>query len=223
MPKYLILHHETSWKAAKMANNLDSSSPDPQKWPVLLVVGDVKDEDLDPVPPTAFVYLSQAAGFLASVGPMVLDGQVPETALAQLKGHMAQTKVKAATGKKTVWGEMKQGLGDNQITAVTSEGEKLTFATATKFQLGQIISMNGQEYTITQIGNQKIDPVTGEPQAVATVVMDENGNVSVVGEEVQTIPGLEELPLDPSKCEEKHRIADLGDATEHVLDLERAV
>ncbi|MGC1582094.1 MAG: hypothetical protein WA766_11455, partial [Candidatus Acidiferrales bacterium] len=46
-----------------------------------------------------------------------------------------------------------------------------------------------------------------------------------VGETVPApvLPGLGDLPLDPGQLEEKHRIADLGDAQEHVLDVERAV
>jgi hypothetical protein len=37
------------------------------------------------------------------------------------------------------------------------------------------------------------------------------------------IPGLQELPIDPSTIEQKQKIADLGDVNEHVLDVERSV
>jgi len=58
------------------------------------------------------------------------------------------------------------------------------------------------------------DPVSGE-----------EGMVTVVEEPATTssIPGLEALPMDPSKMNTKQNIADLGDPSEHVLDTERSI
>lgn len=42
-------------------------------------------------------------------------------------------------------------------------------------------------------------------------------------EKIEGLEELKDLPLDPSKFDTKQNVADLGDPTEHVLDVERSV
>lgn len=62
-----------------------------------------------------------------------------------------------------------------------------------------------------------IDPITGN-EAILEVVEDSKASLTT-----SFIPGIEAIPMDPSKIDIKQKIVDLGDPNEHVLDTERSI
>lgn len=92
------------------------------------------------------------------------------------------------------------------------------------YKKGATLIINNMSYQVTDAG---IIPIVFIPDASPIQAEDPitgiQGTMEVVEDKLNTIPGLEELPIDPSKLEPAHKIADLGEDAGHVLDIERAV
>jgi hypothetical protein len=199
----LVIHHETAWKAACQKYGLYSIAT-PKSWPVFASFSEPA-ADADNQPTTvAMVTVDQAAKFL-SVCP-------PER-LGQLNGHTKialETALKLAD-KKPVEASPSSG----SVMAITDGSAVILSGFSKPFSLGQTVEMNGESYTITALGP---DPITGVEGVV------EYKDELPPDNDLAFIPGIQQLPVDPSKLDEKKsKVADLGDPTEHVLDVERSV
>jgi len=105
-----------------------------------------------------------------------------------------------------------------------------TFASSTKYNPGEHITLSGVTYIITAVHEHMltVDPVTGIMNWVEVSVEGEpaaplQSNKNKPEDSPIPMDSLQALPVDPSKFETKHKIADAGDPAEHVLDVERAI
>jgi hypothetical protein len=90
----------------------------------------------------------------------------------------------------------------------------------TMYKVNDVIKINGTTMVVTENGIQSEGQVQAEDPIIGVDTL-----LDVAEEQMpdKGIPGLEEIPMDPSKLDPEKNIADLGDPTEHVLDVERSV
>lgn len=205
----LIIHHEQAWKAALNKYNIVGVDT-PQSWPVL--VNFVQSIDNIPVVNISVVSVEQAAKFLSVCSTEQLSKINP-----MVRVTLAGLITNKSAGIKTIATKPLQELGG--IKAIkSSDGAVVTlsgFPPDTKFKVGQVIYFNGDTMIITAIDS----PTSGKGSADLLYEFE-----AVDYTEMETIPGLQELPMDPSKLDDKKdKVADLGDVNEHVLDVERNV
>lgn len=219
----LIIHHVQAWAQAVEKYDIDNLAA-PTSYPVLLTIQ--TGEEGEYIDGAGIIYPVQAAKLLSVCTPERIMA-LPETIRMSIYKALAFGQ-STGTGKKSV---ILQPLlkitpqpgstlpqAQIEITAVDKNGNSISFSTShSSFSIGNKVTTPDNEFVITQIGDKfaASDPITGE-----------DGIVEVKDEETTaapTISGLEEVPMDPSKFEEKHKIADLGDPTSHVLDVERDV
>lgn len=213
----LIIHHSVAWKAAATKYHFLSVEP-PTTWPVL--VG-FPQTDGTPVP-VVVMTVDMAVKMLSDCTSDRL-AQVHTTIMSKLTAVLPkQSQPKTGMliggiGGIGMNGEVKTPETEEaSYTAVHQDsGEKVTlsgFLTPAQFKVGQVINFNGQKYVITGSDTviQGIDPIDGTEGTL------------IIAEDSPSIPGMEEIPMDPSKYD-KPNVAESQDPTEHVLDVERNV
>lgn len=210
----LIIHHLTAWQ---LACNKYQFAPveTPQSWPVLVSFPQAADEEA--LVPAAVMTVDMAAKFMSACTTARL-GQVDKTTMTKLALTMPKSN---KTPMKVGMGQVKVPEAEPTVagpfTAIDQEtGDVATlsgFSPAVQFKVGQIVNFNGHQYIITGTSSiiQGVDPIDGTEGAL------------IVADEPSNIPGIEEIPMDPSKMDQGDKIADLGDPTEHVLDVERSI
>jgi hypothetical protein len=207
----LVISHEAAWKAACKKydiNNLDT----PLAWPVLLCFEPGNEEDA--ASNVVVITVEQAAKFLSVCSPnrlVALDAGIRMSLNVALGG--------VPIGDKEKIGKLGQALTPKVYTGQDQMGNLATIAglnPSVSFKVGDSIQFNGQTYKIMSVTSiiSTTDLITGAPDMVE--VKDDEAPDS-------NIPGLTEIPLDPGKFAKKDKVADLGDAEEHVLDDERDV
>lgn len=203
MPTFII-HTQAAWDACRQSFKT-STVKAPESWPVLVsIVPGVTEES----EATFTIITPEQATRLIGACPLErfqkIDKGIVHQALKNFKSLITSTQ-KPKPNKSISY------------SAMTIDGNVGGFSTTAIYSVGDTVLLNGEEYTITAIGATKIvaqDPIDNQ---VGTLEIQEDEILT------GTIPGLEELPIDPSKASPKHKIADLGNATDHVLDVERAV
>jgi hypothetical protein len=209
----IIVHHAAAWEqAVKKYYMVDVETP--KSFPVLVVLQ--TDEDSEAIAGETVITPEQAAKLL-SVCTEKRILAIPigiRQALAEALPKKKEGLIKVSPLEKIKLVEKEMGT---VIVAVDEAGKSITYSGSPKgIELGDSIEVsNGGNYTVTQIGNSLVadDPIDGVQQ----VVVAEDPGVTA------TIPGLEEIPIDIGKLDTASRVADLGNPTEHVLDVERAV
>jgi len=209
----LVISHETAWNAALKKYDIVFADT-PKDWPVLVNISPTAANNM------AVTSVEQAAKFL-SICPA-----------ARLAGLDAGTRSKIVEGmaipKAGMPGPQVGGLTATSpikppkvYSATDAAGNLYTFSgfpPSVSFKVGDKIQINGNVHTIVAAASSIAapDPITGA-----------EGMVEFKDDEApqpeDKIPGLEEIPTDPSKFVKKDKIAELADKDEHVLDDERDI
>lgn len=215
---FLIIHHANAWASAVAKYNMEEDDIEaPKSFPILVSLP--LNEDNEAMDGVSLIYPSQAAKLLSVCANSAIMS-IPESIRTPLYTNLLEMFGQKAGIAKPISKllPLLKIPGVVPVTAVGVEGSivKYNLGNGSGFKVGDQITMDGEKYTITQIGDSlaAADPITGE-----------DGIIEVADEPTSkaTISGLEEVPMDPSKFDEKHKIADLGDSTAHVLDVERDV
>lgn len=215
-PKYFVVSTPEAWGQALKTYDLTGAKT-PDTFPTMLIIGRETDEDDEEITldlTHAEVPLKQAAYLLANSTAKQLNQVIPSDTLTKLKLMLGINENKLKNPVLLVQPgilSQKPNMQPNDTLTVT-----LPDGSTQTLKVGQKTSVNGTEYIIESVSSTKlptIDPTTGM-----------EGLVEILDEvTTKPIPGLSEIPLDPSKMDSKQKIADLGDPAEHVLDDERAV
>ena len=212
----IIIHHASAWEQAKKKFRFEEDEP--LSYPVLVTLKGENDEEDNWVTYDAGVSIvspDQAAKLLsACTEERILAIPIGiRKALAE-----ALPKKKESLIKVSPLETPKPVETSATVVAIDMDGHPITysFSTTQGMQIGDVITLNGKNYTITQLGGKLVanDPITGLEAVL---------EATDPGEPKSTIPGLEEIPIDLDKVDAQPRIADLGNPLEHVLDTERAV
>lgn len=208
MPVFII-HHATAFAQTMSKYGLVGVDP-PSSYPVLLSF--MPDSDLkEPlVENAAIVTVQQAAKFLASV---------PVGALTSIDGTITSVltnKLKSATVPSTI---VAAKAGPSNLILTAADGGTLVVALSvpTGFKIGNKLSLNGKEYTVTVIGTS--DTVLTAPDPITNI----EGAIAIVEDKPPVLPGIDNIPVDPSKLQVSAKIAEIEDDKDHVLDVERSI
>lgn len=204
----LIIHHSVAWKQACAKYKIESLAA-PDFFPVLVSFNESADGDV--ITTVSLVSPEMAAKFLATLS-YERWCKVPTEIRTKLAGSIPTVNsVPTYTPltpiiSKAVLSDAGQSL--ITITGKNGLGEEVKWGAVKALEVGQIVLIDDEYLVVTgaSVTPEVTDP-WNEPHTV----------------EQGTIPGLEELPMDPSQMDDKQKIAEFADPTEHVLDVERSV
>lgn len=220
MIKTLIIHTEKAWDQALGTYFIDGVDT-PKSFPVILIFNAEQDEveqsvmGLD-MPGGAVVTPEMAAKLLANTSLARLSA-MPDTIRAELHGVLkvlGKTDVKASLPQTS---KSAQKIG--KLVAIDQDGNQISLEglSSTGLKVGDKLAVQGKEFTVNALGISMVapDPITGQ-----------EGIIEIIDEEIQPKESTDitTLPVDPSKFDDpSKKVADMGDPTEHVLDVERAI
>ena len=212
----IIIHHANAWVQALQNYDIDVDTvPGPKSFPVLLILNtDADGTAMDMEAGKGFVTPEQAAKLLSvcSVESLMSIPLGVRQALADALPMQKETTkpVKLTGGSSPIQKSTTLGVGP--------DGTVLTFSSLplSNPEVGHTVQINGTNFIISQVGT------SADEKKEDTGILDISDAGNGLGEGV-SLPELEAMPIDPSKFDTKQKIADLGDAQEHVLDVERSV
>ena len=219
MKHSIIITNPVAWD--QMRTKYDIAIVDkPSAFPVLLILNLEDGGSCDILEGEAVTTPEQAAKLLSVCTPERLLA-IPEDIRTSLLNSFSESEKVLNPGKPLLLETETEGHPiKSGYVALNSKSEQVTFTNlpSPDLQVGSTISIGDEVYTITDKGTSSSTLIADDPITGIEGIIE-------VGETVPApvLPGLGDLPLDPGQLEEKHRIADLGDAQEHVLDVERAV
>lgn len=208
-----IIHNVQGWKVYLEKFN-PANTVGPDKYPVLSQL--IKGED--GAHTAVFFTPDQAISLVSYSNPADFVGVETKTLNKSLK-VVTNALATAKMAKK------------KQLVAETPSGESITWTSTAPFEIGQKVMINGKECTVTGVGSSDMppasikieatDPITGVQASVE--VLEEGEPEDFIETAVPAIPGMGKIPVDKSKLQDGIKVAQMGDPTEHVLDIERSV
>jgi hypothetical protein len=222
MNKVLIIHHTKAWEQACETFDIENVDT-PATFPVLVVMN--LNEDNEAMDTPVVVRPEQAAKLVASCAPERLLA-MPESLRKEVHQSLIAAFGNIKAGEVTTKPLLKIPLvlagtlsPSLPVVAIDTDGHSISYTINgfSGFKVGDKVTVDGKEFTITQVGGllSAPDPITGQDGIVEVNDADTTPAVK--------LPGLNDIPLDPGKFDPKHKIADLGDPTSHVLDVERDI
>lgn len=218
----IIVHHETAWEKTMDKYNIEGIAP-PPAFPVLLSLNTYQDEDGD----TIAMDVEAGKSVITPEQAAKLLSACSEERLLAIPLGVRQALVEALPKKENLIKILSMKPSDasktkpSVITALDSEGMTVTFTSLhiKNLLVGDLLTINGHNYTVTSIG---AEIVADSPIDNSNGIQEITDDCIATAAEI-VLPGTEQIPMDPGKLNAKQKIADLGDALEHVLDVERAV
>lgn len=225
--KTIIVHHKTAFAAALKKYEIESESTEltPKNFPVIFQTSlndDEEDEGL--TQPTAMdmqygvITVAQAAKLVASVTAHELQKQVGSDTLGTLGVLTSKFQTQTSPAKKM--DKVGKLVNIIEMENIESGLMQTMAAEANKYKVGDSIVVNDASYTVTAVNNaiSMVDAPATENDGMEEIAEDA---ATMAGQQAG-FPGTGKIPIDMSKMQPEHGIAELAD-DDHVLDVERAV